>query len=236
MEISLDLVVNVLRKSLIIILIFALIAGVGTYFFSEFYITPTYASTAKVNIIGKEDAQSLTETNNGFVFASRLVDTCTQILKSRNFLMAVKEAVGLDYTPDVSFSYVENTTVLIINAYDSDAETACEIAQAAMSLANEYIVEKTSAQVSIKEFEDPRVASNPTSPDPIKNAILAVVIISVIIFVIQLLREMFDTKIKDEEELVNRYNLPIMAAIPDFVDSHKHSSYYSTYSYSRGEK
>ena len=235
MEISLDVILRVLRKSIVIIVIAALLAGVGAYFFSEFYIPPTYASTAKVNIIGKEDAQSLTETNNGFVFASRLVDTCTQILKSRNFLMAVKEAVGLDYTPDISFSYVENTTVLIINAYDSDAETACEIAQAAMSLANEYIVEKTSAQVSIKEFEDPRVASNPTSPNPIRNAILAFVIVAVLVLCVQLFREMFDTKIREEDELIERYQLPIMAAIPDFNDNSKRNYYYESISYSRGE-
>ncbi|MBR2861507.1 MAG: hypothetical protein IKB86_06690 [Clostridia bacterium] len=235
MEISLDLVVNVLRKSLVIILIAALIAGVGAYFVSEFLINPTYTSTARINIIGKLDPQSLTESNNSFSFALKLGETCTSILDSHDFFLAVKDDVGLDYLPKLSFRYIDNTTVLVISAVDNDPEVACMIAQSAMRLANTRISQTTSTQISFAEVESPRVPTAPTNPNPVRNAILAFVIVAVLVLCVQLFREMFDTRIREEDELIERYQLPIMAAIPDFNDNSKRNYYYETISYSRGE-
>lgn len=229
MEITLDIVLRVLRKSLLYIILFALIAGILAFFACGFLVQPTYVSTTKINLIGNENAAGGTtaEGNNSWVFANRLLKTCTGILDTRDYALKIKEDAGIDYMPSYSISYEVETTIIKITVSDHNPENAFKIAQAIANNANTHLAEKTFTSVSVVVIDNPVLPIHAASPNaPTLSMIFAVATAFVVLF-IQVLKEVLGTKIKDESELRKRYNIPVLASIPDFNEAVRNSSKYS---------
>ena len=234
MEISLKTLISVLKKAVIWMIIFAILAGVGTYFAVSYFVEPTYVSVAEVNLSGQdlssgETSSSVTQQNNKWVYANRIVKTCSEILATNNFRSKIREELKLGYNPNYSVSFDEETTILTISARDKDPTMAYRIAKTAIELADDYLDEKLSEPINAIIIEDPRVPANPSSPNKTMFAAVAAVVIAVVIFGVQLLRELLGIKVKNEVELFERYNIPVIAVIPDFDQAARH---YKKYEYS----
>lgn len=238
MEITLDIVLRVLRKSLLHIVLFALIAGVAAFLACGFLVQPTYVSTTEINLIGNENAAGGTtaEGNNSWVFANRLLKTCAGILDTRNFAMKIKAEAGIDYMPSYSISYEEETTIIRISVSDHNPENAYKIAQAIANNANSHLAETTLTSVSVVVIDNPILPTQASSPNTLSFTVLSAVAAAAIVIVVQVLREVLGTKVKDESELRKRYNIPVLASIPNFNEAVRNSSKYSyTDYYVKGE-
>lgn len=238
MEITLDIALRVLRKSLLYIVLFALIAGIVTFLACDFLVEPTYVSKTQINLIGNEGTsnESVAAGNNSWVFANRLLKTCAQILNTRDFALKVKDSAGIDYMPKYTISYAEETTVMTISVRDNNPENAYKIAQAIADNANDHIAEKTLTSVTVIVSDSPVRPTTASSPNIPSYTIIAALGTAVFVYIIQLLRQVLGTKIKDESELRKRYNLPVLASIPDFNEAVRNSSKYSyTDYYVKGE-
>ncbi len=234
MELSLEVILRALKKAAVLMIILAIIAGACAYFVSEYYIAPIYCATAKINIIGNANAESLTEINNSHVYANRIVKTCIVILQAGDFSEAVKEAAAVDHSPSLSFSYNEETTIIEITASDVDPNTAFKLASVAAELTETYLVDKNNAElISVKPVETPKMPKSPVSPSPVKNALIAFVCVAFVVLAIQVIRELFGTKVKNEAELSRRYNIPVIASIPDFNTNSKNYAKHYYYGKSR---
>ncbi len=233
MEITFDVIFRVMRKSIALILICAIVCGIGAFFVSKFILSPTYVSVLEINIIGANDSEgSVIDENNRWVFANRLVKTCREIIDTNTFKRKVKDAAGVDHKPVFSVAYDEETTIIEIKVQDKNAEDAYKIAKAVAEVVNEHLTEKTFTSVSVCVTEEPILAKSPSSPNVMLNTLLMAVIGAAAVVIIQLLREVFGTKVKDEEELQKRYNLPVIASIPDFKEAVRNSTKYSYTEYS----
>ena len=56
----------------------------------------------------------------------------------------------------------------------------------------------------------------PSSPSTSKNTVIGLLVGLVLAVIVNLLRELLDTRIKNEEDLSRRYDIPILGVIPDF--------------------
>lgn len=248
MEISLGTVFRILRKYLILIIVFALVGAIGAYAASVYAIKPVYVSQAKINIVAGSGAAesgapaptfnpSLARTEQ--LLAMQSAKTCNSILMSADYTKLIREKAALDHEPKIEFTCDDETTVITVKASDNEPQTAYEIAQCVVETAGEWISDKTFGSVTVTDIETPKLPKAPASPNPVKNAVLAAMLCAVLIFIIEVLREIFGTKVKNEDELTKRYgDIPVIASIPDFNESVKRSSkyyYYNSYG-SKGEK
>lgn len=233
MEITFDAIFRVIRKSIALILICAIVCGIGAFLVSKFVLAPTYVSVLEINIIGANEAEgSVVDENNRWVFANRLVKTCREIIDTNTFKNKVREAAGIDHKPLFSVGYDEETTIIEIKVQDRSSEDAYKIATAIAGVVNEHLTEKTFTSVSVCVTEEPVQAKSPSSPNVMLNTVLMMVIGAAAVIIIQLLRDVFGTKIKDEDELQKRYNIPVIASIPDFKEAMRNTNKYSYSAYS----
>ena len=239
MEITFETIFRVLRKSFLYIVLFALAAAIISFVVFSYLVPPTYVAKTEINLIGNENdiTGSVADGNNSWVFANRLLKTSKKILDSRDFALEIKEAAGIDYIPKYTIKYEEDTTIVLISVTDRNPENAYKIAQAIADKANGRLANITLTSVSVVVNENPVLPTEPSSPTVPLFTLVAAVATVLIVVVIQILREALGTKVKDEIELANRYNIPVLASIPDFNEAMRNGSKYS-YSkyYVKGDK
>lgn len=244
MEISLETVFRVLRKYAVLIIVFALVGAIGAYAASVYLIKPVYVSQTQINVVAGKDASESNKINptlsrTELLLAMQATKTCNSILSSADYSKMIREKAALDHDPEIEFTCDDETTVIRVNVSDNDPQTAYKTATCVAETAGEWLKEKTSESITATMFESPKLPKSPASPNPVRNALLAAVLCTALIFVIELLREVLGTKVKDERELAKRYaDIPVIASIPDFNESVRRSSknyYYSGYG-SKGEK
>lgn len=241
MEISLGTVLRVVRKYILLIVVFALIGAIGAYAASVYLIKPVYVSEAQIIVVTGtvEEKASVSQSNTEWVLALRATKTCNSILSSADYSKMIRERAALDHEPQIEFTCDDDTTVIKVKVSDNDPQTAYKIATCVAEAAGDWLKEKTSDSIAANISDSPKLPKTPASPNPVKNALLAAVLCAALIFLIELLREVLGTKVKDETELAKRYgDIPVIASIPDFNESVKRSSkyyYYNGYG-SKGEK
>lgn len=241
MEISLETVFRVLRKYAVLIIVFALVGAIGAYAASVYLIKPVYVSQMQIIVVTGtvEEKSSASQSNTEWVLALRATKTCNTILSSADYSKMIREKAALDHDPEIEFTCDDETTVIKVNVSDNDPQTAYKTATCVAETAGEWLKEKTSESITANISDSPKLPKSPASPNPVRNALLAALLCAALIFVIELLREVLGTKVKDERELAKRYtDIPVIASIPDFNESVRRSSkyyYYSGYG-SKGEK
>ncbi len=238
MEITFETILNAIRKSIVVLLIVAVIAGALAYVVSAFVLPPTYVSTVKLNIIGtKESEGGLVENNNSWVYANRIIKTCAGILETNDFKVLVANKAGLDHKPTYTVSFDEDTTIIAIKVQESSPEAALKVAKTISEAANEHLVQMNESSVVVKVIETPQPPKKPSSPNIMMNVVIVVIAAMAVVLVIQILRDILGTTVKDEDELQKRYEIPVIASIPDFNEAMRNSSKYSYTEYvSRGNK
>lgn len=105
-----------------------------------------------------------------------------------------------------------------VSASSTDPEMARKVVQAILVSAPEEIVRVVKAG-SVEIIDNANVPTIPSSPNIQLNTIIGIlagILLSIlIIFII----EFFDTTVKDEADLTNKYALPVLGVIPNLSKS-----------------
>ena len=216
----------------------AVLTLVGTIFF----VTPLYEAAAKfyVNNSSLSVGDASLSISSGDLSTSRnLVDSYIVILKTRETLNDVIDYAGVDRTyrdvkDMISASSVNETEIFQVTVTSPDPSEAEEIANAIAYILPKRIgtiIDGTSAKV----VEAAVVPSSPSSPSHTKNTLIGFVLGFAATVGLIVLREIFDTTIRSEEDVIQTCKHPILASVPDMTVSGKGGSYYG-YGRKRGEK
>ncbi len=222
----------VLRKGWLVILVAILctaIALVGTMVF----ITPQYQSSAMfyVNNGSLSLGNATISLSAGDISASRgLVNTYIVILGTRETLNDVIDYAGVDMTYGelkgiISAEAVDETEIFRVTVTHPDPVTAEKLANAIAYILPkriDTIVEGTSAKVA----ESAVLATNPSSPSYIKNAVLGLVIGVVLAAAVIIIRELADVSVRVEEDIARVCEHPVLAAVPDMTVPSKGGRYH----------
>lgn len=228
-----------LRKAWLI----AITAFLGAAIFlagTLFLITPTYKSEAMfyVNNSSLSVGDTSFSLSSADIMASKsLVDTYIVILNSRACINDVIDYAGLDYSYGhvrgmISSSSVNETEVFKVVVTSPNPAEAEKIANAIAYILPKKIssiVEGTSASIVDYAVK----ATSPSSPSKTKNTLLGFIIGMAITMVIIVIRTIFDTTIRSEEDIEQNISHPVLAAVPDML-AHSKGGYYSSYGRKRG--
>jgi len=245
-EVEIDLrrlALAVWRKAWLVVLsavLCAAIAFAGTYYF----VTPEYQASTMFYVNNSsisvgDTALSLTSTGD-LSAAKSLVNSYIVILRSRSCLNDVMDYAGVNYSYSamrsmIAAASVNNTEIFQVTVTSTDPVEAEKIAN---SIA--YILPKKISGIidgtSAKIVDYAVIPSSASSPSYSRNAAMGFVIGFVLCVGVIVLMELFDTVIRNEEDVEQVTDLPILAAVPDMQTSGSggYGSYYSKDSGKRG--
>lgn len=208
-----------------IIVIAGTVAAAAGFVYSAFFIKPTYSSEIKLYVNNATVSIGATAITVGDLTASQsLVKTYGVILNTRTTLERVIDKAQLDdYTFEtlskmISYGNANGTEVMSITVTTTDPYEASKIANTiaeVLPIRVSEIIDGASMEVVDSAVPNlQKVAPSITSYTVIGLAIGVLAAAAVI-----MLLAMLDNKIRDDEYILQNYDYPILAKIPDLFNS-----------------
>jgi capsular exopolysaccharide synthesis family protein len=218
MELSIKEIIDLIYKRLKLILLLTFI-GAGVLFTINKYVRkPIY--TASVQLYVNPNDGSSTAGLNELNYAQKVVATYINLLRTNTFYSRVLEETGLDYTEQqlramTNIQTVNNTEIFQISVYSNDASDSYQLVEAMQYIAPQLISNiKDNAKISVV---DPVVfPEQPSGPNIILNTVLGAMSGFFLAIILSFLWELINVKVKSKEELMKRYDIPILGVIPNF--------------------
>lgn len=226
MDITLKDLMKLLSKNLILIAVCALAGMAVSFSIFKFLVKPTYVSTVKLYVYTKGDAAGLDNYNNlnDLNYAQKIVNTYIEMLRTDSFFKAVKDKSSLDYSVDdlkemIQFSVLNNTEVFQVSVSSHRPEDAKKIADTVTGLAPQTI-SGIKESALLKVVDSATFPTKPSSPRLLLDSVIGFFVGLVLAVLAALVKEMLDVRIKQEDDLVARYDIPILGSVPAFPESY----------------
>ena len=235
-EIDLARLLRALWQHFWIILLSMIVFGAAGFGYAHYLITPLYQSDVQMYVNNADisvGSTSIKFSQGDLLAAQGLVDTYIVILNSRPMLDDVIEELALPYSYEqlksmISAEAVNGTEVFQITVTDANRKEAKEIANKIAELLPEHISAVVDGS-SVRVVQYAVLAGGPCSPNVVKYLCLGIALGFLLSAGIIVLRVLLDKRIHDPEDLAKRYDIPVIASIPDLEK--KGSSKYNQYYY-----
>lgn len=217
--INLQQLFKILWKRLFLIISFAIVAAGITASISYFVLPPIYQAQTQILVNQKNNDKE------AYVLAQQqetdlqLINTYNVIIKSPAILNKVIEKLKLDVTPEmlttqISVSSESNSKVVNIKVEDSEPQQAVEISNTVAEVFKEEIPKLMSVDniniLSVAKMEE---NPSPVKPNKILNTCIAAVVGLLIGIGLAFLLEILNTTIKNERDIEEVIELPIMGLV-----------------------
>lgn len=223
-----DLLKIFINKFWIIVIVMIISASVA-YIYSEYYVVPIYRSEvmffidpfyySDYNDQQYSDYSKMQLQSYSISIAKQLASTYMQILQTRNFRERLNEEYRNLYKKTINGSFsvmsMDDTDLFKIIVVSTSATDAYNIAQIVEKTAPEHITEITGAE-KIRVTDGAAKPINPINNNTRRNVMLGAIVGAGFVYGISFLLYIFDTKVKDEEDLRNHYDVPILGGVIDF--------------------
>ena len=237
MEIDLQKLLWAYLRKWWLIVICGAVCAAAALLYSVKCITPLYRAsvTIYVNNIAEDQQSNVTYiSGSNLAAAQQLVNTYVNIIRSDTVLEAVAKQSGLDYSAAqirgcMSAAQVNETEMFNVYITHHDPQMAAHIANAVAEVAPEQITEFVEGS-STKIVDYASVPTSRYSPSYSRNTMLGGVIGVVLAVAYVTLRYLLDVRLKDEDELIQLFDLPILGRVPSFTQlNSKKGGYQSGY-------
>lgn len=212
-----------------IVLVMVLFGSAG-FSCAYFLITPLYESTALMCVNnGALSAGSDTISLSDLNASKTLVDTCIVIMKTRTVLNEVIEAAELDYTYEELYEMLDagsinDTEIFAINVTGPDPAEDERIANTVADILPGKIAGIMDG-CSVRLVDNAVAPVRRVSPSIIKYTALGVLAGLVLSCGVIVLRTLLDEQVHDSDYLIQTYDLPLLAEIPDLLPRKKGGYY-----------
>lgn len=234
MDIELDLmeVLLILIKKIWIILACTVAVGLGAFLISRFLITPQYTASISMYVYNGEKRTDQLITASDLSTSQKLVQTYIVVLTSNTVLERVSSQLNHAYTTDelrdmIEASSISDTEAFGVTVTNPDPAAAQKIANTIAEFAPDEIIRVVKAG-GVEVIDYAVLPDKPSSPHSMRNgaigALLGLVLSSLLVVVLALL----DTTIRSEEDLTNKFDLPVLGVIPSLT-ANKGDGGYSRY-------
>ena len=236
-QIDLMKIAQGLIKRFWIILISMILCGALMFSIATFYITPMYESSVLMYVNNSSFAVGSTSfsiSSSEISAAKSLVDTYMVILKTRLTINDVIRLGGLDYSYEdlcrmIEAGSVNETEVFSVTVTSPDPHEAEHIANTIARVLPDKIASVVEGS-SVRIVDYAVVPSEKVSPSITKFTAVGFVLGTLISLIVLVIIALLDNTVHDEEYIINNYNYPVLAKIPDLLDSGaKKYSYYNSY-------
>lgn len=218
-EIDVFQLVKVLWKRKFLIVLAALVAGLAAFAYSSFMIKPQYASTTRIYVVNRNQADKPGLTNQDLQAGAYLVKDYREIILSQDVLEKVvaDQKLTMDAKTlgrKVSVTVPAETRIVSISVRDGNPEEASRIANALREVAAQKIISVTRVS-DVTTLEEARPATSPSSPNIRRNTMIATIAGVGFVTVIVLLVELLDDRVKRPEDIEEVMHISLLGVIPN---------------------
>jgi len=213
-----DILGMVLKRWWILVCIMC-VFGILTFTITAYFITPLYTSSGKLLVSTEINNNNTNNVNiNNLNTSTRLVSTYIQIFKTDTFLGRIAELSGLNYTSTeisrmLSMAALDETEVLEIKVECASPIDAKILANTILDNAQEEI-NRIGQGGYVSVIDEASTPIAPSSPNVELYTVIGVLLGAFIGVLIIFIVELLDTRIKGEDDIASRYDLPILGVIP----------------------
>lgn len=222
-----------------LLVVFLLIGAVMGYLYTANFTTLTYTSTVEflANSVDKNDelTESTGTTTSGeqvrisntsrMNYAMKMLNTYIEIMKTNNFneMLAndLNKSINSNYSASLmknsmSFEKIEDTTMFKIMVTTQDADLSYQIAHQLEKTVPKMMKQNNNGLVQATVQDKAVKASSAESLGYPKKCAIGAAIGLILAAAYIILRNLLDVRIKTSQELVEKYNIPVLGSIPDF--------------------
>lgn len=215
--IDLTEILSAVRQHLLELIFVTLVAALVGFTASKFLMNPKYDSSALMIVNTRQDVNA-NVTSDQINSATKLVSTYSIIIKSDTVLQQVIDNLGLNLTyaklnKRVTVAAVDDTQVMKITVQSDSPEWARQVCEQIITVAPDVIKEAVEAG-SVKVISNPSLATEPVSPNIMKNTMLAAAVGFVLVIGIIVLQVLLDNKINTEEDVTKYLDMTVLGVIP----------------------
>lgn len=229
--IDLTHILSTLWKKIWVIIICAFLGAAIGFSYSAFIIEPTYSSEIMLYVNNSSisvGSASFSISSSEITAAQSLVKTYGVLLENRTTLEAVIEKSGVNYTWEeldqmVSASSVNDTEVLRVTVTCTDPYDAAKIANTIAKVLPIRIAEIIEGS-SMEVVDSAVVNLNKIAPSITEYTAIGGIVGLLLSFIIIVIIAIADDTIHDEDYILNNYDYPILAKVPDLY-SHDFKGY-----------
>lgn len=208
-----------IRQHLLEVILATVVAAIIGFAASKFLMTPKYDSSALMIVNTRQDVNA-NVTSDQINSATKLVSTYSIIIKSDTVLQQVIDNLGLNLTyaklnKRVTVAAVDDTQVMKITVQSDSPEWARQVCEQIITVAPDVIKEAVEAG-SVKVISNPSLATEPVSPNIMKNTMLAAAVGFVLVIGIIVLQVLLDNKINTEEDVTKYLDMTVLGVIPQY--------------------
>ena len=234
-ELDIIEVLYALKKRIKYIVISVVVCALAGLLYSKFVVVPMYKSSTtfvlskstdeKDNVSKENNASSQAITQSDITLNSNLVSTYSEIIKSKTIAKEVINSLGLDttiseFTSNVTVTSKDDTELIEITVSNPDPNLSADIANSLAEVFREKVNEVFKIDnLSVIDIAEP--SEIPYNVGTVKNillfGIIGLFLSSGVIFLIVY----FDDTVKEEKDIENLLNIPVIVAIPKVEDDDK---------------
>lgn len=224
-KIEIKEILDIILRHIWIFVICALVCSSAMYVKAVVFTPDRYLSTCSFTVSsidydkynGDSTGVSITTLNASVELASHVAE----IVKTDKVLtdLAREADCGVsakDIKSIMSIANTENSAMLTLNFKALSPSVAYAVSEAAYKNIPSY-VEDAGLKGSVKGWDSPVRPTKPVSKNPLKSGIIGLAIGVVLAFVISFLLEIIDGRIRQTDDLSQKYDVPVIGAIPRII-------------------
>ena len=215
-EINLKELGNYFLSHIVIILSVITVILIVGCIYSVVIKKPLYHGTTSIVLVNQNNGNTIT--NSDIQVNRNLVETYTQIIKSRKILSTVISQLGLTYSEsalanNVSVSAITDTDIIKISVSDENNQLAADIANEIARVFMEDIKTRYNLQ-NVSVLDEAVAESSPYNVNIAKEIVLYILIGVVLGCTIVFVMFYFDTSIKSSTEIEEKFGLAVLGNVP----------------------
>ncbi|MCH5314825.1 MAG: hypothetical protein J1E81_02835 [Eubacterium sp.] len=218
-----------------LIIIFALLGTIVAYVFTANFTTQTYTSSVEFLAYAEDpheitDSATSTQTQTASYtskmnYAMKMLDTYVELFKTNKFNQSVANEINEKYGSSYSASSIRNcmkieivsgTSMFKITVSTTNADMSFQIAQQLEKSIPEKMKNTNGGVVQASIEDSAVIATTSESPQYVKKCLIGFLAGVVLSAAYVILRDLLDVRIKSADELAERYDIPVLGAIPEF--------------------
>ena len=207
---------------------------------------PVYECRA-VYVLSYSGGDSVNQMASEYSFLTRILYNCTELLKQNSFINKIADEINTGVSEDseayismedlqscINFEYSTQGTMIYVTVDTKRADLSYSIITSIINHLQDHIKsEYKLAGIDSMVFS---LVNTPVFPEePVESqtrimfTLIGAVAFAFICLAIIVLLAFLDNKVKKEEDLTNRFNVPVLGTIPNFFDSELYKGGYYRY-------
>lgn len=219
-EYSLSEIFSILVKRAWLIVLCVVIFTAGAFVLTSYVIDKKYTASVSMYVAPNSDNVDVLASLSELNYAQEVVNTYIEILKTNSFMTSVAYASGLGYSRKdlsgmVEINAVNDTEIFMVEVTTEDPDHSLILANTIAQMAPQKIIEIKDAD-AVRVVDPAVLPLEPSSPNVLKNTAIGLAIGLMTGIMLAFLLEMLDKRVKSEEDIMKRYNIPVLGSVPRF--------------------